>query len=52
MLALSFTTLFIRWSEAPGAITQFYRMGVATVFLLPFAAREEKKCAQPGIQIC
>lgn len=38
VLALSFTTLFIRWAQAPGAITQFYRMSVATVFLLPFVA--------------
>jgi drug/metabolite transporter (DMT)-like permease len=49
VLALSFTTLFIRWSEAPGAITQFYRMGVATVFLLPFTARQ-RNVSQPGIK--
>lgn len=49
VLALSFTTLFIRWSDAPGAITQFYRMGVATVFLLPFAARR-KNAPNPGFK--
>jgi drug/metabolite transporter (DMT)-like permease len=47
VLALSFTTLFIRWSEAPGAITQFYRMGVAWIFLLPFATRQ-RNASKPG----
>jgi len=42
VLALSFTTLFIRWSAAPGAITSFYRMCVATLFLLPFWGIKER----------
>jgi drug/metabolite transporter (DMT)-like permease len=49
VLALSFTTLFIRWSAAPGAITQFYRFCVATIFLTPFMARQKGK-PQPGMK--
>ncbi|NMB89754.1 MAG: hypothetical protein GYA17_15450, partial [Chloroflexi bacterium] len=29
--ALSFSALFVRWSQAPGTVTSFYRMVVAVV---------------------
>lgn len=44
-LALSLSGLFIRWAEAPGTVTSFFRMVVATVFLLPFVLKNAN--AQP-----
>ncbi len=43
VLALTFSTLFLRWSTAPGAITSYYRMSVAMLFLIPFWVTREKK---------
>ncbi|GAP09560.1 predicted permease, DMT superfamily [Bellilinea caldifistulae] len=37
ILALSLSSLFVRWADAPGAVTSFYRMAVASlVFLVIF----------------
>lgn len=36
VLALTFSSLFIRWSKAPGPVTAFYRMAFAALLLLPF----------------
>jgi len=36
ILALSLSSLFVRWADAPGAVTSFYRMAVAAVVLVPF----------------
>lgn len=35
ILSLSFSGLFVRWSQAPGPVTSFYRMATATLLLLP-----------------
>lgn len=35
ILALGFSALFVRWAAAPGAVTGFYRLGLATIFLAP-----------------
>ena len=43
VLALTFSTLFLRWSTAPGAITAYYRMSIAMLFLIPFWVTREKK---------
>ncbi len=43
VLALTFSTLFLRWSTAPGAITSYYRMSIAMLFLIPFWVKREKK---------
>jgi drug/metabolite transporter (DMT)-like permease len=40
ILALSLSSLFVRWAEAPGAVTSFYRMAVATVVFLPLFLRQ------------
>ena len=37
VLALGFSAIFTRWAAAPGPVTGFYRMGLASVFLAPFA---------------
>ncbi|MFZ6019375.1 MAG: DMT family transporter [Chloroflexota bacterium] len=34
ILALSLSSLFVRWADAPGAVTSFYRMAVASLFFL------------------
>lgn len=39
ILALSLSALFVRWSQAPGAVTSFYRMTIAGLVLLPFFLR-------------
>jgi len=35
-LALSFAAMYIRWAQAPGVITGFYRLFLSTLILLPF----------------
>ncbi|MCR4428501.1 MAG: DMT family transporter [Caldiserica bacterium] len=38
VLALSMAAFFVRWANAPGIITSFYRMAIATVLMaLPFS---------------
>lgn len=47
ILALSLSALFVRWSQAPGTVTAFYRMAVASVVLLPFFFRLPAAERQP-----
>jgi len=35
VLVLSLSMLFVRWAEAPGMVTSFYRMTVATLVMAP-----------------
>lgn len=35
VLALSFSAMFVRWAEAPGPVTAFYRLFLSTVVLMP-----------------
>jgi drug/metabolite transporter (DMT)-like permease len=37
ILALGFSALFVRWAAAPGPVTGFYRMAIASIILLPIA---------------
>jgi drug/metabolite transporter (DMT)-like permease len=39
LFATAVSSLFIRWSEAPGTVTTFYRMLFAGLLLTPLAAR-------------
>lgn len=44
ILTMVFSPLFIRWSDAPGLVTAFYKMFITPVLLTPvviFAARKE-----------
>jgi len=41
--ALSLSAMFVRWSEAPGPITGFYRVLISTFFLTPFFFQQQKK---------
>jgi drug/metabolite transporter (DMT)-like permease len=36
ILALSFSAMFVRWANAPGPVTAFYRLLLANFILLPF----------------
>ncbi|HSO12889.1 MAG TPA: DMT family transporter [Anaerolineales bacterium] len=36
VLALSFSAMFVRWADAPGPVTAFYRMFLSIFMLLPF----------------
>jgi drug/metabolite transporter (DMT)-like permease len=35
ILSLSFTAMFVRWANAPGPVTAFYRLVFSTILLLP-----------------
>lgn len=43
ILALSFSALFVRWANAPGIVTSFYRMSLAATFLFPFWLHQPSK---------
>jgi len=48
ILSLGFSAIFVRWANAPGPITSFYRMAVAaTILLWPFVRRMRKKRNPP-----
>jgi len=36
VIALAFSPFFVRWAEAPGPVTGFYRLMVPTIVLLPY----------------
>jgi len=41
--ALSLSAMFVRWAEAPGPITGFYRLLISTILLTPLFLRQQKK---------
>jgi drug/metabolite transporter (DMT)-like permease len=43
--ALSLSAMFIRWAEAPGPITGFYRLFISTILLTPLFLRQQKQLA-------
>lgn len=45
ILALSLSSLFVRWAEAPGMISAFYRMLGASVVLIPVVLRRNARSA-------
>ena len=40
ILALSFSAMFVRWADAPGPITGFYRVFLSSLLLTPFFVRD------------
>lgn len=50
ILALGFSAFFVRWADAPGAVTAFYRMALATVALLPMYAIQRRAKLLPNRQ--
>lgn len=54
IVALGFSALFVRWADAPGPVTGFYRMAVATVILVPFAAArhgDPRRWSRAGLRL-
>lgn len=47
VIALSMSGLFVRWSEAAGPVTSFYRMAAATLLLLPVILLHLRKQGVP-----
>lgn len=47
VIALGFSALFVRWANAPGPVTGAYRMGLASMVLLPLAMRRGSGRAWP-----
>ncbi|MCJ7435220.1 MAG: DMT family transporter [Anaerolineales bacterium] len=43
--ALSLSAMFVRWAEAPGPVTGFYRLLISTVLLTPLFLRQQKQLA-------
>lgn len=43
ILSLSFSAMFVRWAGAPGPITGFYRLALASLILLPLAALRARR---------
>jgi drug/metabolite transporter (DMT)-like permease len=43
ILALSLSSLFIRWADAPGTVTSFFRMTLAAIVLTPLCLRRKKE---------
>jgi len=41
--ALSLSAMFVRWAEAPGPVTGFYRLLISSILLTPFFIRQQKK---------
>jgi len=41
--ALSLSAMFVRWADAPGPITGFYRLLISTIFFTPIFIRQQKK---------
>ena len=41
--ALSLSAMFVRWAQAPGVVTGFYRLLFSTILLTPFFIRQQIK---------
>jgi drug/metabolite transporter (DMT)-like permease len=46
IIALSMTSIFVRWAEAPGTVTAAYRMAISALVLTPFALKSKGKAPQ------
>ena len=42
IIALSMSAMFVRWAEAPGTVTGFYRVLISTILLTPLFLRQQK----------
>jgi drug/metabolite transporter (DMT)-like permease len=41
--ALSMSAMFVRWADAPGTMTGFYRLLISTILFIPFFIREQTR---------
>jgi drug/metabolite transporter (DMT)-like permease len=51
VLSLTLSSLFVRWSEAPGPVTSFYRFGIATLIIFPLMVRRTRKAGLPPLRL-
>ncbi len=45
IVALSLSAMFVRWADAPGPMTGFYRLLISTLLLTPFFLNQQKQLA-------
>lgn len=43
IIALSLSAMFVRWADAPGPITGFYRVLIATILFAPYFIQQQTK---------
>ncbi len=43
IIALSMSAMFVRWADAPGTVTGFYRVLISTVLLTPLFIQQQSK---------
>ena len=43
ILSLSLSAMFVRWANAPGTVTGFYRLFLSTVILTPFVILHQQR---------
>lgn len=49
VIGMGFSGIFVKWANAPGAVTGFYRMAIALVLLAPIFFNQQRKRAKiPG----
>lgn len=51
ILALSMSSLFIRWSQAAGPVTSFYRMAIAALVLVPVVVFHFRRAGVPRLSL-
>lgn len=53
VLALTLSSLFVRWAQAPGVVTSFYRMAIAALLLVPLGLRSWRglRAFSPGLLV-
>ena len=45
IFALSMSAMFVRWADAPGPVTGFYRLLIFTLLLTPLFIKQQKQLA-------
>ncbi len=45
IIALSLSAMFVRWADAPGPMTGFYRLLISTLLLTPLFLKQQKQLA-------
>jgi hypothetical protein len=53
VICIGLSTIFVRWANAPGAVTSFYRMAIAVVAMAwPFFRRVKRREATCPVVEC
>ena len=51
MLALSLSAMFVRWADAPGPVTGFYRLLISTIVLTPLFIGRQIKAGRASLRL-